>query len=378
MGFIQTIIDFIMSLLGMKKDPQLSAGDRQQLQDQAIQGLDEVEGAENIKVHGTAEGSKVVQSRDGADLIEDPDDEEQLWSANFDGDVPPDQWQDVWGPLSGPDDLTTHLMHASFFDELHAGDPLAAEQKIQSFGYKDEGEFFKVKHTIVKYHATAHGPSLGNYVFDSQAFISATMAAQRMKLDQDGANMMAANPELSAPIEGVTLETYAEMSAKQAQGMSQEEFLAQLGQHGLDLVTWEKASGGWVDRMSKDTTGFIATIYGKAFQGAGQGQFGGAAAAHAATGYDGTAAAGAEPIPFDKACEIQGATSAWSKTGQDVNGMLQATFGMNAAEWASANSWWMSQLMADVARFEEYNQKCEHYEKQYGGGSGAVDNDLTF
>jgi len=378
-GFIQSIIDFIMGLFGMKKDPpQLSSGERQQIQNQSVKGLDEVEGAENVKVHGTAEGSNIIEHRDGADLIEDPDDEERLWSANFDGDVSPEAWVDVWGPLSGPDALVEHLTHSAWFDEMHEGDPLGAEKKIQELGYKDAGEYFKVKHTILKHHGTPHGSTLGEYVYDSQAFMSATMAAQRAKLDAAGADMMAANPELSAPIDGVTLETYAEMSAAQAQGMSQEEFLAQLGKHGLDLATWEKASGGWMDRMSKDTTGFIATIYAKAFQGAGQGQFGAAAQAHAGTGYDGTAAAGAEPIPFEKACEIQGAMTAWSNTGKDVNAMLQSTFGMNAAEWAGANSWWMSQLMADVARFDDYNKKCAEYEKKYGGGGGDADSDLSF
>ena len=44
----------------------------------------------------------------------------------------------------------------------------------------------------------------------------------------------------------------------------------------------------------------------------------------------------AEPIPFEKACEIQGAMTAWSNTGQDVNALLQSQFGMNAADWAAA------------------------------------------
>jgi hypothetical protein len=206
------------------------------------------------------------------------------------------------------------------------------------------------------------------------------MKAQRRRLDEQGAAMIAANPELMEPIEGITMEVYAQMSAKQAQGMDQAAFQAHVGEHGLDLPAWERVAASWMDRMGKDTTGTLATVYGKAFQGAGQGQFGAAGAAHAATGYDGTAAAGGEPMPFDKVCEIQGASSAWAKTGQDVNALLQSTFQMNAAEWASANSWWMSQLMADVARFEEYNQKVEAYEKQYMGGAGgaAPDSDLSF
>lgn len=75
--------------------------------------------------------------------------------------------------------------------------------------------------------------------------------------------------------------------------------------------------------MSKDTTATIATIYGKAFMQSGQGQYDGAAQSAAATNWDGSAAAGAEPIPFETLCEIQGAMSAWAKTGQDVNALLK-------------------------------------------------------
>jgi hypothetical protein len=189
--------------------------------------------------------------------------------------------------------------------------------------------------------------------------------------------MAAANPELLAPVEGVTVELYAQIAARIAQGLPQPELMQLLAQHKLDYPTWERASKVWNDRMSKDTTATIATIYGKAFMGSGQGQFGGAAQAAAGTNWNGSAAGGAEPIPFEKVCEIQGAMSAWSKSGKDVNALLKKQFNMVAADWSAANTWWLTQLMADIPRFDVYNKKCGEYEKKYGESLGS-DDDIKF
>jgi hypothetical protein len=109
MGFLRKIIDFVLSLLGMKKDdasaspPALSAGDKDKIKSSAMSGLEDVEGAENIHVHGTGDDAKVVKSADGADLIEE--DGESLWVNRQDRDIPRDAWKDVWGPLANvPED----------------------------------------------------------------------------------------------------------------------------------------------------------------------------------------------------------------------------------------------------------------------------------
>ncbi len=388
MGFISKIIDLILGLLGLKKQTQqLGAGGssttahEQQRAAAQLQGAEELSGMEHVKVHGTGADDKVVERQDGASLIEDADDGEVQWVNTTNQGVGPDQWQDEWGPLSGPNEesLVDFFAHEKIFDMERSGDARSAGEKIKEFGYQDVGHFFKVRGTIVKHFATAHGPTLDSYVFDSQQVMSAMMkAAQRMH-QMTMEQTAAANPELLEPIEGVSVELYAQISAKSAQGMSVEELQAELATHGLDKPTWDRASEGWMARMSNDTTATIATIYGKAFQGAGQGQFGAAAQAHAATGYDGTAAGGPEPMPLERCCEIQGAIQAWSETGQDVNAMLQQTFQMNAAEFAGVHSWWLSQLTADLARMPEYDRLIAKYMEQYKGGAGGpTDQDIAF
>ena len=386
MGLIQKIIDIVLGMLGMKKTPPVSLGSglsaaEKRVAASALKGAEELSGMDEVKVHGTGGGDHVVIRQNGASLIRDPDDGEELWANTVDTDVPVANWEDDWGPLAGPENesLEDYMYHDMVFGMAHQGDPMEAQEKLKGFGYTDVGQFYRVRATVLKHFGTPGGQTLDSYVFDSQQVANAGMkAGQRMHQDTMGATT-AANPEIVEPIEGVSVELYAQISAKQAQGMDTAQLDAELAQNGLDRAVWDRASAGWMQRMQNDTTATIATIYGKAFTSSGQGQFGAAAQAHSATGYDGTAAAGAEPVPFDKICEVQGAVSAWSDTGQDVNALLQQTFQMNAADFAAANSWWLSQLTADIPRFDVYHSKVEDYKKQYMGAAAApTDQDISF
>lgn len=388
---IQKIIDFFMGLFGMNKTPELPSGPAASggggvgaesgggggwaSAASNVSGLEDVEG----DVHVAA--GKVLVQRDGAALIEDEDDGDNIWVDQVNKDIPRGNWPDDWGPAGhGPDDqtLATFLMHEMVFGMEHQSDPMNAEQKLIKFGYRDAGHFYKVRATVMKHFADYDGPNLGDCVFQSQRVMSASMKASQMMHQANMQQSMQADPALIAPVEGVTMEQYAQIQAR-ASSLSQEQFAAVLAEQGMDLAKWHRVSNEWNTRMQNDTTHTLVTIYGQAFTGAGQGQFGAQAAAHSATGFDGTAAGGAEPMPFEKCCEIQGAMQAWSKTGQDVNAMLAKTFNMNAQDFSAAHTWWLSQLTADLARFPRYTELCEHYERQYSAGAPAApDSDLSF
>jgi hypothetical protein len=382
MGFV----DWIMSLFGKKTDApapaadgSMSAEERQKIRTDAVSGLEDVEGAENIHVHGEGDSARVVKHTPGADLIEE--DGETQWVDRVNKDVPREQWQDVWGPVGKVANdlrLEEFCLHERQFDEARQGDPLAAEQKLLAFGYSSVGEFYHVRTTVLKYFATPQGPNVGDAIIDSQTYMNAVMRADARIRDAKGAAVRAANPEMFAPVEGVTLEGYANISARLAQGMQQAELVQLLGTQGLDFAAWSRASTVWNDRMSKDTTHTITTAYGAAFSGAGQGQFAAQAKAAAATNMNGSAAGGPEPMPFDKCCEIQGAMAAWSKSGKDVNALLKSKFNMNAAEFSAAHTWWLTQLMADIPRFNDYTAKCDAHEKRYAESLGGGDSDIQF
>lgn len=384
MEFIQKIIDLIMGLLGMKKEPALPApaplaptseGNAPGSYASAASNVTGLEG----DVHVAA--GKVLVQRDGAALIEDEDDGENIWVDQVNKEIPREAWADEWGPTgAGPTDeaLVSFLMHELVFSMEMQSDAASAEQKLVAFGYRDAGHFYKVRATMMKHFADFHGPQLEDCVFQSQRVMSASMKAHQLMHQTNMQSTMQADPALIAPVEGVTMEQYAQIQA-QAASLSQEQLAALLAQHGMDLAKWSRVSNEWNDRMSKDTTHTLMTIYGQAFTGAGAGQFGAQAQAYAATGFDGSAAGGAEPMPFERCCEIQGALQAWSATGQDVNAMLAKMFGMNAQDFSAAHTWWLSQLTADVAKFPRYTQLCEHYQAQYSAGAPAApDSDLTF
>lgn len=381
---IQKIIDFFMGLFGMKKDEALPASTTSHEASyggHAPSASSFASSSDDDDDDSSSSDYKVIVQRHGAALIEDPDDGERIWRNDHNLEVPREQWVDEWGPAGrGPDDetLANFLMHKQVFEMACQGDPLEAEQKLTGFGYRDAGHYYQVYGTVMKHFADPHGPNVDDGTFQSQRFMSASMKASQMAHRANMQQTTQADPALIAPVEGVTMETYAQIQA-QATSASPDQFAALLAQHGMDQAKWQRVSNEWNDRMSKDTTHTLVTIYGQAFQSAGTGQFGAAAQAHAATGYDGSAAGGAEPMPFERCCEIQGAIQAWSNTGQDVNAMLAQTFKMNAAEFAGVHSWWLSQLTADMTRFAEYDRLVNHYQAQYSAGAPAApDADLSF
>jgi hypothetical protein len=342
----------------------------------AIKGVENIQGAENIRV---VDGD-VVKAEQGASLIRDPDDGELLWTNTWNKEVRPEQWQDEWGPLS-QDDFDTFWHHRYEFDLLQSGDPEEAERKLQSFGYRDVGHYFQVETTFLKHNAEpGSGDTLDELIFNHQIVSQAAQAGMMKKLQADSAAALQANPELLAPVEGVDLDTYAMLAATSATGgLAPDAFTALLAKHGLDNAKWLRVNNEWSDRMSKDTTHTITQAYGKAFANAGAGQFGGAAAA--AGGVMGTMAeaGGGEPVSFERLCEIQGAQTAWAKTGQDVNAMLKHTFGVTAGDWANMSMWWMTKMRTDLSLMERYGKLSEQYEAQYAGGATAgADEDLAF
>jgi hypothetical protein len=376
MGFFGRFISWLMSLFG-GGSKQLSAADKEKIFNSEVKGLEDVEGAEHIHVHGTGENARILRSSGKADLIEDGGSAQ--WVNRVSYDVPRANWADDWGPCANAaDKLVEFSYHERAFDKIRAGDPDAAEQKIREFGYRDVGHFFYVRGTMLKYAATPQGPNVGDAILQSQEYMTAVLKADAKARDEEQAATAKANPELLAPVEGVSVEMYAQLAARMAQGLPQDQLMAALAQHGVDYPAWERAQQVWIDRMSKDLTGTIGTIYSKAFMSSGQGQYSAAGAATAATGFNGTAAAGGEPMPFDRFCEIDGAMSAWSKTGQDVNALLKSQFNMTAADYSMASTWWWSQITADLSKMPAYDAKKAEYEKKYSGPVQRHDQDIQF
>jgi hypothetical protein len=375
------IIEFFKKLFGGKVDQAVNAAvpSQQELLNKHVKGLEHVQGAEHIRIST----GKTVRECVGAQLFEDEDDGDLLWRSTWNTEIHPSQWVDEWGPVQ-PQDFDTFWHHKTEFDMLHASDANEAEQRLQSFGYRDVGHHFQVEKTFLKYFGHPHSPgdtNLDDLMWDQERVSKAAMAGAMRYQQGLQQQAMAANPELLAPVEGVDVDTYAKIAAASATGLGQEELVTLLGNNGMDLAKWQRVNAAWTEKMSKDTSGAIAMAYSKAFGGAGAGQYGAAGQAGAAVlgGQSVQAAAGAEPMSFDRYCEVQGAMTAWSNTGQDVNAMLKHTFNMTALDWSTASMWWMSHMQSDLSYFDRHSKLCEKYEKQYSAGAPAgADDDLTF
>lgn len=375
MFFIQAIIDFFRKLFGM--DDAAPAAAISSAPDNRSAVERDVQGAENTQVK-EADDDSVIKRVDGAYMWKDEDDGEIIWSPDIDTEIPKDSWQDVWGPLSSADDLGTFLFHETQFNLKMQGDAEEAEEEIKGFGYKDVGEFFKVRVTMLK-HKGDGGPQLDEMHFSSDDVMRAAMEGGHMHVQNMAQKGLEANPELLAPVDGVDLDTYAKLAANSASGMSEGDFHKMLGEHGLDVAKWQRVNAEWSDRMSKDTSHAITTAYGKAFAMVGAGKHGAAGQAAGDVMYSTQAAGGEAPCTFEKYCEIQGAQTAWSNSGQDVNAMLKQVFDMTAVDWSTMSMWWMQKMQSDPQLMMKLEATTKKYEEQYGGNAMAgADDDLSF
>lgn len=198
----------------------------------------------------------------------------------------------------------------------------------------------------------------------AQAMLDQKMDEQK-QAHSDRAGAMRETGEL-APFMGVALESWAQAQAAIASGAQLEQVLPGLG---IDQATWQAVSAEWNARMSRDTTVTIATVYGQAFAGAGQGQFGAAGQATAAAmNPNGRVDGGQPPIPFEKWIEITVAQDAGHQQGQDPAAVL-AHFGMSPADWGTVGGWWGQHFSANaMAMMDDYNRWTAHYQQQYGVG----------
>jgi hypothetical protein len=269
---------------------------------------------------------------------------------------------DEWGPLNphqNPNALEDNWVHEQLLNEA-IREPERHGSLLQALGYRDAMQRAMVHGTFNRHYS--------DFLMSPQGQQLVTKAAMRA-MNERMKYMTAAGAAggLLDPVEGVSIAVYANVQAKQAT-LSVDEFNSLLAQHQMDRPKWERVAKGWLDRMTRDTTGVVATEYAKGF--AGQGQYGGmgvAAADNMAAGQMGLQgpSGSGEPCTFEKYCEIGGAMQAWSKQGKDISAGLHKYFQMTAMDYSNVGMYWSQKMMADMAMFERQNQLSNHYEQQY-------------
>lgn len=269
---------------------------------------------------------------------------------------------DEWGPLNphqNPNALEDNWVHEQLLNEA-IREPDRHASLLQALGYRDATQRAMVHGTFRRHYEDFLTSAQGQ-----QLITKAAMRAMNERMKYMTAAGAAGG--LLDPIEGVSIAVYGNLQVKQA-SVSQGEFSSLLAQHQMDLPKWERVAKGWLDRMTRDTTGVVATEYAKAFAGQGQyGAMGAAAADNMAAGQMGLQApsAAAEPMSFEKYCEVSGAMQAWSQQGKDISAGLHKHFQMTAMDFSNVGMYWSQKMMADLSMFDRQSQLTEHYAQHY-------------
>jgi hypothetical protein len=226
------------------------------------------------------------------------------------------------------------------------------------------------------FQSAEHFEAYSDYIINNMDFVAygqMKMNEGRQKLTEQAAAL--SGTEVMAPIAGISLELYAQMNAQFAQG---KDFQTLLKEKGIEMVSWEKASAGWMERMRTDTTFTVSNEYSKHFMGAGQGQFGATAkeAANVQSG-NGATTQSVAPVSIERYAEIAAAMNAAAGQGKDAMQVL-ASYGLNGADWGTVGIYWSNKMMGAATVGTKFSELYNQYTEQFSAAAPKVADDIDF
>lgn len=175
-----------------------------------------------------------------------------------------------------------------------------------------------------------------------------------------------------APYKGMSMEQWASINAQLTQG---QELATLIAAAGLEMPDWDDINAEWNARMNRDTTATIASVYGQAFTGAGQGQFGTAGQAASASMADGfgSEVAGDDPITFEEWIKITEHVNAGAAQGVDSSTIL-SQYNMNPADWGTVGGYWSQKMNSNPMQYiGDYQKFQEKYSQQFAAGGSDLE-----
>jgi hypothetical protein len=226
------------------------------------------------------------------------------------------------------------------------------------------------------FQSAEHFEAYSDYITDNMDFVAygqMKMNEGRKKLTEQAAAL--SGTEVMAPIAGISLELYAQMNAQMSQG---KDFQTLLKEKGIEMVSWEKASAEWMERMRSDTTFTVSNEYSKYFMAAGQGQFGATTkeAANVQSGNGATTQSDA-PVSIERYAEIAAAMNVAAGQGKDAMQVL-ASYGLNAADWGTVGIYWSNKMMSDAMVGTSFSELYNKYTEQFSAAAPKVADDIDF
>lgn len=258
-----------------------------------------------------------------------------------------------------PDDVAQFWDNVFAIEEAGNQSDDALDEALRAHGLTSKAHFDAVREAFHERHGD--DSDFHQAAIDSRTRSVKQAFSSRIQGGMDG--------EL-APVEGATLEQWAFVMAKVASG---QDITALLAKAGWDTPKWDRVSAEWNARMSRDTTGTVATAYGQAFMASGDGPFAAAGKAGASAMLDPskTSAAGEDPVSFEKWIEITEAQSAGANQGLDAAAVLKS-YNLTPAEWGTIGMWWGQKFNANAMKLmNDYNRLSDVYRAKFARGFHA-------
>jgi Family of unknown function (DUF6620) len=266
------------------------------------------------------------------------------------------------------EDLSPYYV-AEFRIEQAWDDVDTRKKLFTEYGVRNEQHYYQVKATVERYISSPQAQQKYGGVGE--------IMHVKMKATQDymmGGMQQKLGGELKGevePVEGVSLDQWAQCQVKIVSGGNLDDILRGLG---IDKAKWDRVSAEWNARMSRDTTATIATAYGNAFTKASSSSGGQFSEAAQRPGQ------GAMPMTLEKYVEIMEAQSAGSAQGKDASQILKS-FGLSILDWSNVGSWFSAYindnaLKNDAKVLNEFNALQAKYKAKYA--TASADSDLKF
>jgi hypothetical protein len=274
-------------------------------------------------------------------------------------------------------DLTNDLpgyYTAEFRIEQAWEDDAQRTQLFAEYSIRDQQHYRQVKATVERFIMTPQAQAKYGDVND---IMHVKMKATQDYMMKGMQAQMAPGGKLAGevePVEGVSLEQWAEQQVKIASGGTLEDVCKTLG---CDKAKWDRVSAEWNARMSRDTTATIAMAYGNAFTKA-QAKPGVGGSKYAAAAQ--TPGKGDMPMPLERYVEIMEAQNALTAQGQDAQAVLKK-LGITVLDWSNLGAWFSAYinenaLRNDGAVHKEFTRLSEKYKAKYA--TVKSDADISF
>ncbi len=245
------------------------------------------------------------------------------------------------------------------------GEGMEPQAALQKLGFSDRDHYDLVSAYISgKWSVLTKDEDGDDVVQVRDEFTNAAMKARMGQMQGMQAAAAAADPNLLAPVNGVSIEQWAGAAAAMSRmppDATPQMVAELLAKFKLDRATYDAAQAGWMEKMQGDTTGAIATKYGAAFT--------------ATTGLD-QGAGGGEPCTFEQWVEVMAAQSAWAEAGLDVGATLKQTFNIDVPTYSGWSAYWSPKMATDIAMATRYSELEAKFRAKYA--VAGADDDLSF